>query len=544
MPPTVEQVSLYRSELAQKLIEWEGRAFSLENYPMHIAIYDGSFKRTLLKCARQVAKSLTAAAFQTSECIGADFFKSYYISPTQEQTRKYSHTRVGKILNYSTLIRKNYVDTSEINNVLLRMMKNGSEMAFTYAEDDPDRARGYSADRCIFDEIQDMLYEPVVPVIESCMDNSLKGAYSMYAGTPKGVENTIEFLWSVSTQSEWVMRCDGCRSQTYVDTVKPLGKVGPECLKCRKPLNPRLGYWVDMNPGAGIKGFHISRPIMPENVPAAWNSETEKQVAQKLWEERILMKMDSPPPIGYGEIKFTNEVLGVSTASGERLLTEPLLKSLCENYSISRLATPEVMKGIKRTFAGVDWSGGGAEIKGSEGDIKSRTIIHIWGETATGKLKTLFYKIFPSGHCTGWVPEIVEIFRSYGCAMGCGDAGEGQLANALLRDALGANRWIQVRYMAMSSPIKWNPDNLSYHADRTSLIDNYAMFLKKRGAIFANEAAMRPAISDILNVYEETTTMGRKVWRHAPTQPDDALHAQLFGWIAWKLINKDMSFYA
>jgi hypothetical protein len=35
------------------------------------------------------------------------------------------------------------------------------------------------------------------------------------------------------------------------------------------------------------------------------------------------------------------------------------------------------MKGIKRTFAGVDWSGGGAEIKGSEGDIKSRTIIHI-----------------------------------------------------------------------------------------------------------------------------------------------------------------------
>ena len=127
--------------------------------------------------------------------------------------------------------------------------------------------------------------------------------------------------------------------------------------------------------------------------------------------------------------------------------------------------------------------------------------------------------------------------------MGCGDAGEGQLANAILREKLG-QRWIQVRYLALSCPIKWNPDTLTYHADRTTMIDNYAMFVKKEGVIFANEPSMRPAITDILNVYEETTNMGRKVWRHAPTQPDDALHAQLFGWLAWKIASMDLKFYA
>lgn len=538
-------VTLYRSDLAQEIIHWEGDAFSLANYPMHVAIYDGRYKRQLLKCARQVAKSLTAAVFQICECIGEPYFKSYYISPTQEQTRKYSHTRVSKILNYSPFIRKNYVDTSEINNVLLRMMKNGSEMAFSFAEDDPDRARGYSADRCIFDEIQDMLYEPVVPVIESSMDNSRRGAFSMYLGTPKGVENTIEYLWSVSTQTEWAMRCDGCGKSTYIDSVKALGKSGPECLNCRKLLNPRNGRWVDTQPSkTRIKGFHVPRPIMPENVPAAWNDEQDKQRALQLWQERVIMKMDSPPPIGYGEIKFANEILGISTASGERLLTEPLLLSLCQDYELSRLCTPQVLKGIKRTFAGVDWSGGGAEIKGSEGEVKSRTLLHIWGETADNKLKTLYYKIFPSGHCTGWVPEIVEIFRSYNCILGCGDAGEGQLANALLREALGQKKWLQVRYLSQSNPILWTPETLAYHADRTTLIDNYAMFIKKRNVIFANQIAMRPAISDILNVYEETTNAGRRVWRHAPTQPDDALHAQLFGWIAWKVASQDMRFYS
>jgi len=534
------EIQNFRSSVAQALFHVEGKPFSLHNYPMYTAIYDGNYNKLLLKTARQVAKSTTIANFILAQCIGQPHFKTYYVSPSQEQTRKFSHTRVAKVLTYSPDVRKGFLGPEAIDNVLLRLLKNGSEMAFTYALDNPDRARGFSADMCAFDECQDMLYEPVVPVIEECMANSAY-ARSIYAGTPKTMENSIEFLWSLSSQTEWCMKCDGCGKSTFIDSPKALGKFGPECLNCHQYLNPRKGRWIDMKPGAPIKGFHISQPMMPENVPAAFVTTSDKEKAQERW-ERILFKKDN-----YGDVKFLNEVLGVSTSTGARLLTQEILYGLCatgaDEYEMTRLPMPNSLNGIRRTVAGVDWSGGGAEVKGSEGLYKSRTVLHIWGDPGDGRLKTMFYKIFPNGHPVGWIDEIVEVCNAWGTQYVCGDAGEGALANAMLREKLGHHRVLQLRYGAFSKPIDWNPNTLCYHADRTTLIDNYATFLTHSKAIYPKLAQMKPAIDDILNVYEETTQAGRKVWRHSPTAPDDALHAQIFGWIAWRVLCQDLKFY-
>ena len=544
-PPT--EIPAYRSELAQKLIEWEGTPFSLEHYPMHVALYDGNYKRIQLKMARQTAKSMSSAAFMIAESVGIPFFKSYYISPSQEQTRAFSHTRIGKMLNYSPLLRKLFASQEQINNVMLRMLKNGSEMKFSFASDDPDRARGYSADRTIFDEIQDILYTEVVPVIESAMDNSKKGAYSIYAGTPKGMENSVEFLWSVSTQSEWCMRCDACGKSTFIDSMAALGLKGPECLNCRGLLNPRRGRWVDMKPGAKIKGFHISRPIMPENVPAAWPIGPLRDEAQKLWVERVLDKM-AEPPLGYGEIKFLNEVIGVSSGTGTRLLEEADLIRLCtpncgeKDYEMQRIPQAGHLDGINATFMGVDWSGGGGEVKGTEGLVKSRTVVWVYGQTYDMRLKCLYYKIFPTGHQYSWVEEVKDIFNHYNCVMGVGDAGEGTIANDLLRREFG-HRWVQVQYGGFSKSIEWRLDALKFFADRTTMIDNYALFLKQQRAVWASERIMRPVIQDVLNEYEETSLTGKKIWRHAPTQPDDCLHAGLFSWLAWRIATQNLAFY-
>lgn len=531
-------VENYRSNIAQSLFCVDGKPLSLAHYPMYVDIYDGFYQRLLLKTGRQVAKSTTIACFMIAECIGQQHFKQYYVSPSQEQTRKFSHTRIAKILAYSPELRRHFVGPESIDNVLLRMLRNGSEMAFTYALDDPDRARGFSADRCNFDEVQDILYEAVIPVIEECMANSKHG-YSVYAGTPKTSENTIEFLWSRSTQTEWCIRCDGCGKSTFIDTVKALSLAGPVCLGCQKLINPRNGRWVDMVPAAKIKGFHISQPMMPENVPLAWpTSSPEYKKALERW-ERIMFKLET-----YGDVKFLNECVGVSTSTGARLLTKEILEGLCDpNNVIARLPTPGVLNGILRVVAGVDWSGGGQEVKGTEGLVKSRTVLHIWGDPGNGQLKTLYYKIFPNGHPHMWIEEIVALCQAWNVQMICGDAGEGALANSLLRAQLGAHKVLSVRYMQLAKPFDWNPGASCYHCDRTTLIDNFAMFLTHHGAVYANLAQMQPAINDILNVYEETTMQGRKVWRHAPTSPDDCMHAQLFGWFAWKTLAMDMQFY-
>ncbi len=92
---------------------------------MYPAIYDGLYPRLLLKTGRQVAKSTTIATFIIAAAVGMPWFKSYYISPSQEQTRKFSHTRVGKILAYSPDLRRHFLGPESIDNVLLRLLRNG-----------------------------------------------------------------------------------------------------------------------------------------------------------------------------------------------------------------------------------------------------------------------------------------------------------------------------------------------------------------------------------------------------------------------------------
>ena len=74
------------------------------------------------------------------------------------------------------------------------------------------------------------------------------------------------------------------------------------------------------------------------------------------------------------------------------------------------------------------------------------------------------------------------------------------------------------------------------------MIDHFFMFVKRQGVIYPNVRQMELPIRDMLNEYEEVTKFGRKVWRHAPSQPDDCLHAQIFGWMAAKFVTLDPLF--
>jgi len=525
------------SHIAESLLWLDGKPFSLNDYPMYRTIYDGRYKSTLMMCGRQVAKSTSMANFIITESISMPFFRSYYLSPTKEQTLIFSNTRLGKTLSYSPLVKKHFQSPEHADRVLHRSYTNGSENAFTYACEDADRARGFSADRCLYDEFQDMLYDAVVPVVNACMKNS-KYRFEFYAGTPKTMEASIQYVWDNSTQSEWVMKCSGCGKYNFVVSEKSLGKHGPICLNCGKGLNPREGFWVDMkkpeDSGRVIKGFHIPQPIMPANIALCYNTTEEQEAAQERWND-ILHDMSM-----YSASKFRNEVLGVSDAQGARLISLDELKSLCVGPSHShypRHGAGGNMEGVSLIVAGVDWSGGGTS-------GVSRTVLWVWGWVpAEQRLRTLFYKIYPGNNPVADVQSIAETCQLYGVALVVGDAGEGALANAELRDRLGHHRVMMVQYGAASKPFQHNGVD-RYHADRTTMIDNYLMFLKRQAAVYPPYEETKEPIKDILNVFEEVTTSGKKVWRHSPNLPDDSLHAQLFGWLAFKILMGDLKFYA
>jgi len=456
-----------------------------------------------------------------------------FVSPSKEQTTRFSNTRIGKTMRYSPIINDKFLRTDLADRVFHKQFTNGSEMLFTYGCDDAERLRGPSTDRNMYDEVQDILYDPVITVGNETMAES-DYAYETYAGTPKTMENTIQYLWELSTQTEWVMKCEGCNNYVYIDSEKILQKEGPGCPKCKKLLNPFNGQWVDMAPSKTLQGFHISQPMMPRNNPHAMRmagrSTSEIQVAEQRW-SRILQKYEEAPLS-----TFRNEVLGVSDEIGSRLLSQEELEALCTGRKLEQYPPRDHLKDITQIVAGADWSGGGTS-------GVSRTVLWIWGwRPRDQKLVCLFYKVYPGTNPVSAVEEIAYTCKQYHVSMFCGDAGEGALANDLMRTHLGHHKVIQVQYGMQAKALKFNQID-RYMGDRTTLIDNYFMLLKQKKVEWAPLVEMRVAINDILNEYEDITQNDRKVWRHSPQKPDDCLHAGLFAWLAWKVINKDFKFW-
>jgi hypothetical protein len=233
--------------------------------------------------------------------------------------------------------------------------------------------------------------------------------------------------------------------------------------------------------------------------------------------------------------KFRNEVIGVSDA-GRRSDLSGRAQSALRGATHQPPTGPSNMDGITFTVGGVDWSGGGTT-------GVSRTVQWVWGWAPNEqKLRMLYFRIYPGNNPVQDVDAIVEVFTSYNVAMVVGDAGEGALPNSVLRDKLGHHRVFQVQYGSSQKPFIWNGVD-RYLVDRTTMIDNYLMYLKRQGVVYGPYESMREPIADILNVYEEVTTHGKKVWRHSPSLPDDSLHAQLFAWLAFKIVMSDIKFY-
>lgn len=527
------------SDVAEAWIKLDGKDFRLDDWPMHRAIYDGRYMRTLLKTSRQVGKSTTLANFSIIECSLIPHFSTMFVTPSKEQTVRFSNSRVQKTMKYSPIINRRFLHPELSDRVLHKQFTNGSEMLFTYALDDAERLRGPSTDRNLFDEVQDLLHDPVIIVGNETLSES-DYQFETYAGTPKSMENTIEYLWEFSTQTEWVIKCDACGKHQYIDTDKCIGKNGPECLHCRSPLDPRKGQWIDMNPPGKdenvvtkLKGFHINQLMMPSNVPKSMVNHGQDMVdrADRRW-ARILRKYEETP----NPAVFKNEVLGVSDAIGMRLISVEELEALCLGSEFEEFPTPKSSVGYTFNVAGVDWSGGGKS-------GLSRTVLWIWGfRPSDQKLVCRYYKVYPGTNPVHVVEEIANICSGYQVAMVIGDAGEGMLANSTLSSHLGPHRVHQVQYGAQTKALAWNGRD-RYTADRTTLIDNFFMILKKGQLEFGPLHMMKVAIDDMLNVFEEVTTTGRKVWRHSPLRPDDCLHAAIFGWVACKIIQNDMRFY-
>lgn len=516
--------SLTRAQLATAILQIKGRPLSFDEYLPFIDVYDLYPDEMVLKCGRQIGKSVSLSGALVSNSASVNYFNSLYIAPLSQQTSRFSTGYLDTFME-SPILKEYYRDTSSRKNVFQKSFKNKSTIYLGYAESesDADRIRGVNADLLCVDEIQDVSYD-ALPVLYETLSAS-EYAFKRLTGTAKTENNTLELKWRGSNQCEWVMRCSGCgrhvAAYDYETCMKILkGSHGPACPYCNHTLDVTKGCWVSFNPSVERSiGLHI-----PQFIIGA-------RTKPKKWRE-LQDKIDS-----YNPQKLANEVFGLAAGMGGKILTQREAM-LCTNPERPEMDScwPQDPRGIVQVSLGVDWSVTSAD--------KSYTVITIIGSDMLGKLYVLYTERLNGVDILDQVCHVIYLANKFGAQIIASDRGVGVLQCQLLQNELGRDKVAPVNYVASKVALRWDGQGQYFAADRTMCIDSIIMKMKLGRSTFETPCWEKTALfwRDALSVHEEETRAGRRIYVKNPDIPDDWLHSVVFANIGLMILRKEFKY--
>ena len=516
-----------RHELLPFVFKIRGQPYSLEDYPQFQPMYGHCYAPDMIyMCGRQIAKSTNLSRSEILDMMQIDNFQVLFVAPLQAQAHRYSNLYLREAINTS-LVATALQSPSEqlgegpiIKSVGHQAFSNGSGVQLMYAKTSADRARGITADRIDFDEIQDQLID-VIPVIKESTTNSSWGIHR-FTGTAKTTDNAIESLWLQSSQAEWVVKCDSCNHQNIPNKEEALDMIsvrGPCCSKCGALINVRGGVYVHAKPDLAeeFPGFHVPQIVVPAITedPVKWR--------------KLITKVEK-----YPESLLFTEVLGISHDSGARLITQ------ADIDKASNLGTHDdlkkCIKNYQYTVLGIDW--GIAE-------ISSFTVSCVLGITHSGQIDVLFGKRYVGQNIEATIADLIQTFRAYNCVMCAPDFGVGFTNNQLL-----VNRGIpvsQVQYVRQNKLMSYGELQgiPRWSVDRNTALSMIFWGVKYGKIHFPNVECSADYTRDLLSPYEHvvevSSGMSTKKFLRDPSRPDDFCHALTFGSLmAMKLIGDSM----
>lgn len=516
------------SLIAERVLSFKGMPYSLRDYPMFREIYDTPIRHRVIRAGRQVSKTVTLAGDITITAATTPYLPMIYANSSGAQTTSFSTSKLDPFLLHSKVIYSMLMNSrTVINNIFNKRFKNMSELRLSFLSESADRLRGSTGFPIYFDEVQDMLYEAMIDA-EECA-SAANGRYPrfMYAGTSKSMNTPLEFFWSISTMKQWIIKCNGCNRWNIPDK-KNIGSNGIICKRCAKPLDTRQGMWMPTCDGDAESkmhdGFHVPQIIMPMHTESA-----------DKWKV-LLHKLEN-----YPEWKFDNEVMGFPIGDGEQPITEQMLRDACiDGFKMDDHRNEANSGGAGLLVAGIDWGGGGTS-------GLSRTALAIFAVYPDRPADRLVYgKIFSGGEPTKHIEEIAYTLKRFGVLYAYGDHGGGNFAMSQLAQLTPGIRIIPVMYTDQAAPYSWSETAARFTVNRTTMIDSFFVDLKKRRMDFYEWESFLPFAKDILNVrveyVGEEQGKTRRMWRHFPAKPDDALHAMVFGWFGTRVARGDMDF--
>jgi len=517
-----------RSDLLPALFRVRGKPYSLQDYPQFRVFYARDYVSDLIiMSARQCGKSQNLSTSEVLDAIQIPHFQILYVAPLQSQTERYSHQVLLPALNscaiaqYLQATDMKLSDSNIVKAVMHQSFATGGGIQLGYAKTSADRLRGITVDRIDFDEVQDQVQDNIPIIKEALTTSSWK--VCRYTGTAKTLDNTIERIWQQSSRCEWVMKCSACGFHNIPDDqedcrcLRMVQADGLHCLKCGKKLDARKGEWVAHTPSKmnSFRGYHISQTTLPANLenPMRWNA--------------IINKLAT---LDITTVK--NEVLGISSSTGVRIITPEDIKKCCILPGRKEIEEEMLKKNPKfnyaHVFSGVDW--GGAE-------QTSFTVHVIIGVTRDGFIDVIYAKRYVGFDPDTRLADIARAYYHYGCDFLAADFGMGFDLNVMLIRRFGI-KVIQMQFTAnQHSLLIWSPRQgyPCWCIDKLTALNTMFYAIKYGAYRFPGETSFEVYTQDLLSPYEEVVDKGgleKRQYTRDPALPDDFAMALCFCSIA------------
>ncbi len=498
------------------LVYLDGKKFDFTGRNYLRQIYNLEHSHKLLKTGRQVEKSTMLGNEFITNSVVIPYFKSLYVSPSHDQTRTFSNQKLKPWIEDSPVVQKYFQSTMVSKQVFEKSFTNGSIGFLRSAFLNADRTRGISADQLLLDELQDVLVSNV-PVITETLSHSNYG-WKIFSGTPKTLENTIQQYWELSSQCEWLVPCHGHVPVfwNFLDE-RNIGKHGPICKQCGKPINPAAGKWVSFDSNRDIMGFRISQVMVP------WMYQNPTKWKELIWKLENLSKAT-----------FYNEVLGISYDSSNKPITRSDVIGVCNEKYPYRHKPDEWTRRVE-IFAGVDWGEG---TDGSEHNEKGRlkpasyTVLTLGTYIDPQHFHYFYYRRFTGkdAHPEVCLEEIIKTIKWFRAIAVGADWGHGWGVNSRLESALSESRVMQFQHVGNQRQRK-KYDELGHKVQlsRTEVMTDFIQDLKNGKIILPPWGEIKGLTDDwehIYAEYNETTRMMK--YDHKISEPDDGLHSAIY----------------
>ncbi len=509
------------SKFAEAILYLKGKKFSFDGYDPFRYIYDTNTQSIVLKAGRQIGKSVSVAGRITAESILRRYFNSLYLTPLSGQASKFSTMYLDPYLDQG-LVKKHFRDSNSTKNIFEKSLTTGSRIFLGYGSDELEvnRLRGISADSVYLDEVQDIDYG-AVPVVKETLSAS-PYAFMRMSGTSKTLNNSLEFFWNQSNQSEWGVKCSSCNTWNIphdLDTCMKMSssKAGPSCIKCGSVLNMLTGQWIVGRSTNNLNaGYHLPQIIFTV------------RTSDKKWGE-LYDKVNKT----YTLVQAANEVFGLAHDFASRPITLQDCLNCCnkDRKEFDESWTMDT-RSIVSVSLGVDWS--------VTAGTASFTVISIMGFDYTGKAYLLYSERLQGIDILDQVARVRTLAHLFNVNIIGSDRGVGVLQGQLLQRDLGLERVKILQYTSGKENIRWDQLGHFFSVNRTQAIDRVVYMMKQGRRAFETPCweRMETFYNDALAIFDEETASGVRVYRKDPTRTDDWLHSIVFAIIAYEVLTQ------